>query len=227
MESMKCVSSILQNQMSSTLVDNGLPFCVVVGMLGQGRAGMDWLVIFFTMCEMGEFPSFFFFVYSRFCIIKVCFLTSRKQYMTICSSLRQTTLSVEDKNWQKKYTNLRSRIVDGKVDDQMKVTRLRSRCCCLLPRGHGHLLQAWVTLVTCLVMHVACCCWCLQLPLVDRRWGAWLFEKNVMRTSHYGREGEHSMCGARGRVVENLIYGVLTSTYPLYIKMAIGWVINH
>lgn len=109
----------------------------------------------------------------------------------------------------------------------MKVTRLRSRCCCLLPRGHGHLLQAWVTLVTCLVMHVACCCWCLQLPLVDRRWGAWLFEKNVMRTSHYGREGEHSMCGARGRVVENLIYGVLTSTYPLYIKMAIGWVINH
>jgi hypothetical protein len=27
---------------------------------------MDWLVIFFTMCEMGEFPSFFFFFF-RFC----------------------------------------------------------------------------------------------------------------------------------------------------------------
>lgn len=37
---------------------------------------MDWLVIFFTMCEMGEFPSFFFFL----CIVDFVILYNQSMF---------------------------------------------------------------------------------------------------------------------------------------------------
>lgn len=38
---------------------------------------MDWLVIFFTMCEMGEFPSFFFFF---LCIVDFVILYNQSMF---------------------------------------------------------------------------------------------------------------------------------------------------